>query len=94
MRLSLKVVAVLLVVVVASTAQAAQEFDLVAIPAGTAQLGDRRGDANEVLRSVKIPAFRIMRREVTNRQFARFFAASGYRTTVEQAGKAHVWWTR
>lgn len=94
MPLRLKILTVLLPVFAASPAKAAQEFDLVSIPAGTAQLGDRQGDANEALRSVKIPAFRLMRREVTNRQFARFFLASGYRTTVEQAGKAHVWWTR
>lgn len=91
---SLKVVTVLFVVFAAGPAKAEPEFDLVAIPAGTAQLGDAQGDANEELRSVTIPAFRLMRREVTNRQFARFFVASGYRTTVEQAGKAHVWWTR
>ena len=93
MFLRLNIVAVL-ILAYAGPAKPAQEFDLVTIPAGTAQLGDAEGDANEVVRSVRIPAFRIMRREVTNRQFARFFAESGYRTTVEEAGKAHVWWTR
>ncbi len=94
MSLSLKIVLVLLVASVANPATAAQEFDLVAIPAGSAQLGDAQGDANEIVRSVQIPAFRMMRTEVTNGQFAQFFAATGYRTTVESGGKGHVWWTR
>ena len=94
MSLSSKIVAVLLMMLAAGPATAAQEFDLVAIPAGSAQLGDAQGDANEIVRSVQIPTFRMMRTEVTNRQFARFFAATGYRTTVEFGGKGHVWWTR
>lgn len=94
MSSSPKIVAVLLTMLTASPATAAQEFDLVAIPAGTAQLGDAQGDANEIVRSVPVPSFRLMRTEVTNRQFAQFFAATGFRTSVEQTGKAHVWWTR
>ncbi len=94
MFLSPKVVGVVLLVFAAGPVKAAQAFDLVTIPAGTAHLGDAQGDANETVRSVPIPAFRLMRREVTNRQFARFFAATGYRTTVELGGKGHVWWTR
>ena len=78
----------------ASPAGGTQEFDLAAIPAGTAQLGDSQGDANEILRSIQIPAFRLMRREVTNRQFERFILTTGYRTTVERTQKGHVWWTR
>jgi len=94
MPLSLKVLTVLLLAFAGGPASGAQEFDFVPIPSGTAQLGDRQGDANEILRSIQIPAFRLMRREVTNRQFERFILASGYRTTVERTQKGHVWWTQ
>ena len=69
----------------------AQGLDLVNIPAGTAQLGDPKGDKNEVVRKVKVAAFRLMRREVTNLQFAEFVADTGYTTTVEASGKGNVW---
>ncbi|MEM1199807.1 MAG: SUMF1/EgtB/PvdO family nonheme iron enzyme [Pseudomonadota bacterium] len=72
-------------------AAGAQSLDLVNIPRGTAQLGDARGDKNEVARQVEISAFRLMRREVTNLQFAEFVADTGYTTTVENAGKGNVW---
>ncbi len=72
----------------------AQGFDLVTIPAGTAKLGDQEGDENEILRTIQIPTFRLMRREVTNRQFAQFVRASGYRTTVEETGQGYVWGIR
>lgn len=94
MSWAFKLVAVIALLVFASLPGAAQDFDLVDIAAGTAQLGDAEGHANEILRFVDIPAFRLMRREVTNRQFARFVDASGYRTTVETAGKGNVWWRR
>ena len=94
MPLSVKVLAILLVVFASGPARGTQEFDFVPIPAGTAKLGDRQGDANETLRTLQIPAFRLMRREVTNRQFERFVLASGYRTTVERTQKGHVWWAR
>ena len=69
----------------------AQNFNLVAIPAGTATLGDPDGDTNEVTKTVPIAAFRLMRREVTNRQFAQFVRVNAYRTTVEILGEGHVW---
>lgn len=72
----------------------AQDFDLVAIPGGNAQLGDAEGDANEVRNTVRIAPFRMMRREVTNRQFGTFVEESDYRTTIEADGKGFVWWNR
>lgn len=56
---------------------AAQDFDLVAVPAGTATLGDPDGGTNEIAKTLEIAAFYLMRREVTNRQFARFVRDSG-----------------
>lgn len=56
----------------------------VAIPAGTVLLGeDGVGRPGE---RVEVPAFRIDRHEVTNRQFAAFVAATGYRTQAESEG--------
>lgn len=83
------IIALLCVLHVASAD--AQGLDLVTVPAGTAQLGDAQGDKNEVVRQVEVRAFRLMRREVTNLQFAEFVADTGYTTTVETAGKGNVW---
>ena len=94
MSLAIKFFAVLPLLFIAYVGSAAEDFDLVAIPTGTAVLGDPEGDDNEIERSVHIPAFRLMRREVTNRQFTRFVDDSGYRTTVENTGKGNVWWLR
>lgn len=69
----------------------AQGLNLATVPAGTALLGDANGDKNEVVREVAVRAFRLMRREVTNLQFAEFVADTGYTTTVESHGKGNVW---
>ena len=86
------IVAVFCVLLVASAT--AQGLDLVNIPAGTARLGDEKGDKNEVVRQVEVPGFRLMRREVTNLQFAEFVADTDYTTTVETRGEGNVWGTR
>jgi formylglycine-generating enzyme required for sulfatase activity len=65
--------------------------DLLAVPAGAFVMGDPEGDANEVPRETRVGSFRIMRHEVTNRQFAAFVAATGYRTDAEEAGAGFVW---
>ena len=60
---------------------------LIAIPAGTWQLGSTAAYAmpNEApLRTVDLPAFRIQQTPVTNAQFAAFVAATGYVTTAER----------
>ncbi|WP_218054368.1 SUMF1/EgtB/PvdO family nonheme iron enzyme [Phenylobacterium immobile] len=61
---------------------------LVSIPAGVVLLGED-GDA-DAGRQVTVPAFRIDRHEVTNRQFASFVAATGYRTEAERTGAGAV----
>lgn len=75
-------------------AMAGESFDLVDIPAGRAQLGDAQGDDNEVVRTLDLPAFRIMRFEVTNAQFRSFVMESGYKTDVERLGEGYTWWRR
>jgi len=60
----------------------------VAIPAGTVLLGeDGEGRPG---RAVAVKAFAIDRHEVTNRQFAAFVAATGYRTQAEREGASAV----
>ncbi|MDE8651492.1 SUMF1/EgtB/PvdO family nonheme iron enzyme [Novosphingobium album (ex Liu et al. 2023)] len=60
----------------------------VRVPAGIVLLGedglDRPG------RAVAVPGFWIDRHEVTNRQFAAFVAATGYRTQAEREGASAV----
>ncbi|MCG8421649.1 MAG: formylglycine-generating enzyme family protein [Proteobacteria bacterium] len=67
---------------------------LVAIPAGTFVMGDSGGDANEAPRSMSVAGFRLMRYEVTNGQFARFVADTGYVTDPEERGFGSVWLDR
>ncbi len=64
---------------------------LIPIPGGAFVMGDAEGDANEAPKTVTVQPFRIMRREVTNRQFADFAAESGYRSDVEERGTGWVW---
>ena len=60
----------------------------VAIPAGSVLLGeDGEGRPGKV---TPVPAFAIDRHEVTNRQFAAFVAAIGYRTQAEREGQSAV----
>jgi formylglycine-generating enzyme required for sulfatase activity len=54
-------------------------------------MGDAEGDANEAPRPVTVAPFRLMRLEVTNRQFAAFVAATGHRTDPEKRGSGYVW---
>ncbi len=62
--------------------------DMVRIPAGVVLLGEDGRDAPG--RRTFVPAFRIDRHEVTNRQFAAFVAATRYRTVAERAGGGAV----
>ena len=67
--------------------QSAELSQLVIIPAGTWQLGSTASYAmpNEApVRQVELPAFRIERTPVTNRQFAAFVEATNYLTTAER----------
>ncbi|HEV8628807.1 MAG TPA: SUMF1/EgtB/PvdO family nonheme iron enzyme [Thermoanaerobaculia bacterium] len=62
------------------------------IPGGVYRLGGGSGDAGRgaAPREIALAPFRIDRHEVTNRQFARFVAATGYRTTAEREGGGWV----
>ena len=86
-------IAVLIVLAVAGPPGAAAPggLDLVAIPAGAVVMGDAAGEPDETPREVAVAAFRIMRHEVGNAQFAAFVAATGYVTAPERAGKGWVW---
>ena len=64
---------------------------LVPIPGGTFVMGDAEGDDNEAPKQVTVAPFGIMRFEVTNRQFARFVAETGYVTHPETRGFGSVW---
>src|SRR5688500_3225317 len=66
-------------------------LDLVAIAGATYTMGDPAGEPDEAPRRVTVASFRLMRREVTNRQFAAFVAATGHVTDVERAGCGSVW---
>jgi formylglycine-generating enzyme required for sulfatase activity len=58
------------------------------IPAGTVLLGE--DGPGRPGRAVDVPAFAIDRHEVTNRQFAAFVAATGYRTQAERESASAV----
>jgi formylglycine-generating enzyme required for sulfatase activity len=66
--------------------------ELLIIPTDVAHLGSAEGKADEPpLRYVSVPAFRLMRTEVTNAAFAAFVAATGYVTSAEKTGAGWVW---
>ena len=54
-------------------------------------MGDPDGDANETPRTVNVSAFSLMRKEVTNAQFAAFIDESGRVTDAERRGFGYVW---
>lgn len=62
---------------------------LVSVPAGDYPVGEK-GHPTNPLRRVKLAAFSIADAETTNSQFAKFVAATGYRTDAERRGSAHV----
>jgi formylglycine-generating enzyme required for sulfatase activity len=64
---------------------------LTQIPGGSFIMGDKEGDANEAPRRVSVGAFRIMRQEVTNAEFAEFVAATGHVTDIERNAEGHIW---
>ena len=78
----------------ASHASADVGMETVPIPGGTFIMGDAAGDANEMPARVSVPAFSIMRREVTNAQFDAFVSRVGHVTDVEKTGAGYVWTDR
>ncbi len=67
------------------------EAEWVRIPGGRFEMGDPFGEADETPRAVTVVPFRLMRLEVTNRQFAAFVASTGYVTDPERSGSGYVW---
>ena len=84
-------VAVLLGGPVSSAGSSALETEWVRVPGGTYRMGDPKGEPDERPREVRVRPFALMRHEVTNRQFAAFIGASGYRTDPERRGQGWVW---
>jgi len=74
---------------VAAGPTAAQE--LLSVAGGTFTMGDPAGEPDEAPREVTVAAFRLMRHEVTNAQFAAFVAATGHVTDAERRGFGYVW---
>lgn len=69
--------------------------DMVDIPAGSFTMGsdDPRGyaaDGEGPAHAVELPAFSVAVTTVTNREFTRFVAATGYTTTAERFGNSFV----
>ena len=71
--------------------RAAGASELVPIPGGTFTMGDSAGETDEAPREVTVRRFRMMRYEVTNREFAVFVEATGHRTDPERGGFGYVW---
>lgn len=67
--------------------------DMVRVPGGIYRLGASGGhaQADAPTREVLLEPFLLDRHEVTNRQFARFVAATGHRTTAEREGGGWVY---
>ena len=64
---------------------ASSESDQVRVPAGSFVMGSDGGYPEEApARSVKVGSFMIDRYDVTNAEFARFVAATGYKTLAER----------
>lgn len=63
---------------------------LVDIPAGRFLMGEPTGAAMEGTHWRAVPAFRLMRTEVTNFSFRAFIEATGYRTYPERLGYGYV----
>ncbi len=66
--------------------------DMVQVPGGVYRLGSAGGhEPDAPRRTVSLGPFLLDRHEVTNRQFARFVAATGYRSTAEREGGGWIY---
>jgi formylglycine-generating enzyme len=76
---------------VAESAPAAPTCDMVLIPGGAFDMGSDHGmDYEGPVHRVRVRGFWMDRCEVTNKEFARFVAATGYRTESEKQGWSGV----
>ena len=69
----------------------AEKWDLVSIPGSVFVMGDTAGEPDEAPREVTIGTFRIMRHEVTNRQFADYVTQTRHISDPERRGEGYVW---
>lgn len=67
----------------------ANGHQFVSVPAGEYRVGGKTHGTNP-LRTAKLAAWLIADAETTNAQFAKFVAATGYKTDAEKRGKAHI----
>jgi formylglycine-generating enzyme len=72
-------------------ADAAAEPLFIDLPGGRFVMGDPDGEPDEAPVEVEVAPFRLMRLEVTNRQFEAFVAATGHVTDPERRGFGWVW---
>ncbi len=78
--------------VVESRLWEADGAEMVLVPAGDFVMGSEElGDDEAPAHQVHLDAFWIDRHEVSNERFARFVAATGYRTQAEERGGGWVW---
>jgi formylglycine-generating enzyme len=72
----------------ASASSGPDEAEMALIPAGEFQMGCKgQGPEEEPVHTVCVDAFHMDKHEVTNRRFARFVRATGYRTELERSGR-------
>ncbi|NJN40047.1 MAG: SUMF1/EgtB/PvdO family nonheme iron enzyme [Gammaproteobacteria bacterium] len=94
-RLRDRVLAAALAVCSASAAETstvpAAAATMIAIPGGTFTMGDAGGEPDETPHVIAVRAFKLMRHEVTNDEFAAFVAATGHVTDPERSGEGYVW---
>ncbi|MBI4366701.1 MAG: formylglycine-generating enzyme family protein [Deltaproteobacteria bacterium] len=83
-----------LLIAVIPSAAADLRHELIAIPGGAFIMGDAGGEPDEAPHEVMVAPFQLMRFEVTNREFARFIAATGHVTDPERRGSGYVWTDR
>ena len=78
--------------------RAEASLEMVGIPGGSFEMGDRRGSPRRgTPRPATVAPFRLMQYEVTNAQFAGFVAETGHVTDPERRGWGYVWpgrWTK
>lgn len=88
--------AAIIVLATAPVSQAAEKWppEMISIPGSRFVMGDAAGESDEAPRKATVKSFRLMRFEVTNREFTRFVAATGYFTDAEQNGSGYVWTNR
>ena len=86
--------ALILVFLLAMAAPVVSAAEMIDIPGGEFVMGDAAGEPDEAPRRVTVAPFRMMRLEITNREFAAFVAATGHRTDPERSGAGYVWTNR